>query len=165
MPDAPTTRKMTPKDDGTVIVPLKGHDPLILDEPSVDELTDIERWIEEADDSLTPLIATSRTIRDMEPGESKDAAQKAIDERTAQIYGEKKHAQTFVAICNLLRIDKGEGIEDVTTGQLYGWALNPTACATLLDHFNRPFGGQSSLDLAQLGPEAVKAMFAAQAGA
>lgn len=146
----PNKSKLRTNDDQSAVVPLKRRADLVLEEPSADELAQIEEWVSEADKKLPKSSKTQRDINAMDDGPEKDAAQAELTARVEAIYRDRPHVDVLVRICNLL---KPEGEEEVTTAHVLGWAVNPRACAMLLDHWNRPTAGPSLLTLAGLGPK------------
>jgi hypothetical protein len=141
-----TTKFMIENDDGTIYVPLKGRSGVTLAESSIDDLEQITEWVQAADASLKDLDFSLEEVAEMTI-EARRVARDAIKERVTKINLEHPHADAFLSIVNLLRTDKGEADDkgDVTMGELLSWAANPNACAAVLDHFNRPFGGPSML--------------------
>jgi hypothetical protein len=158
--DVLPAHKLRTDDDGTVIVPLKGRKDVRLQEPSLDELDKIEELIAAADDALPKATHTAAQIRALPEGKEKVKAQDAMNTRSKFVYRERPHANAFLVIVNML---KPEGEEEVTTGHLFGWTINPTACGAVLDHWQRPFGGQSLLTIAQTSAaEQLRALTAAE---
>lgn len=129
------TTKLQLNDDGTIGVPVKGASPrtIMLTEPSMDELAQMHDLAVEADKALP-------TIPKVDTDSPPDEIQRALDvanERARMTYSaDSPHGKAFVAIVNLLMPE-----ENVTTADVYGWAMNPRTLRKVLDHFTAPLGG------------------------
>lgn len=135
--------KMQINDDGTITFPLRGREPVTLDEPSMADLAWLTEEAERVDDSLPELpTVTDRTDR-----EQVDAYNKANAARTAAIYGgETPYGKVVIEAVSRMALtsDPAETVV-VDAEQLYGWASSPLVLRTMLEHFRAPLAGPASL--------------------
>lgn len=132
--------KLQINDDGTVTVPLKGRDPVTLDEPSLGEMatwTDAVRGLEEGLTTLPVLQQQTATREEVETWNA------AVRDRTRALFGgEQPYAALFLEIVNALAMSPdGSPVEPITPDHLYGWAASPSATSQTLEHFRTPLPG------------------------
>jgi hypothetical protein len=129
----PSTTKLSLNDDGPISVPLRGREPLTLDEPTMRQLAQMHELAAQADEALPalPVLAPDST----DPGDL-DALNKAVRARQEMAYSEASpHGQAFQQIVQML------SGEEVTMDELYGWVCSPRALREVLNHFTAPLGG------------------------
>lgn len=122
--------------DGTVTIPLRGdHDPVTLDEPSMEDLAWLTDEAQRIDDSLPALP----TVTDTTDEEQVAVWAKASQERTQAIYSAAMPYGTLL-IEAIGRI----GPVVVDASQLYGWAASPQVIRALLEQWRAPLPGPAS---------------------
>lgn len=135
--------KMQVNEDGTITFPLRGREPVTLDEPSMEDLAWLTEEAERVDDALPVLPA----VTDTNDRAQLDAYTKAARDRTTATYGgDTPYGKVVIeAIARMaLTSDPTERVA-VDPTQLYGWAASPLVIRTMLEHFRAPLPGPASL--------------------
>lgn len=140
--------KLQLNDDGTVTVPLKGRNPVVLDEPGALQLADFYRRVNEADEANPIPSAGVRPSNDASRAELEAYAarlQEVLDAqktRTVAVYAGKDGGLPPYLAVFLHMVNELHDGDPVEPEQLYGWAANPVACRELVNHFTAPLGGK-----------------------
>jgi len=125
--------------DGTVTFPLKGREPLTLDEPSLDEMGTLTERGQKADDGLVELP----TVADDSTPEVLAEFNKALIERTLIMFGpEHPYGNIVLEMVNMLAMS--DGGPPIASGELYGWAASPRTVRLMLEHWRSPLPGPES---------------------
>lgn len=124
-------------DDGTITIPLRGRDAVVLSEPSMTELAKLHQIVQAADALLVqPMVVNPDTATP----EQVDAARQRLVDRTMQTYSENPpYGNAVLEICKMLGPNNDAPI---TADQLPGWCANPNTCRRILTHFQTPLAGQ-----------------------
>lgn len=126
-------------EDGSVTIPIKGREPLRLEEPSMWELAEMHKFVAEADAELGLLDP----LPDDAPEEDKAIRRKENLARTNQAFShESPHGAAMVKIINMLCSPE----PPLTERELPGWLCHPSASNTLIVHFRTPLPGLESGD-------------------
>lgn len=124
--------KLELHDDGTITIPLRGKDALVLPEPSIAQLAEAVGYIYAADEAIpdVPLI-------DTEDAAAVQGAQEVMRDRTMKTYSsESPYGTAIVQIAKLV------GQIDITLDDLPGWAAAPQTCRQILQHWQTPLAGE-----------------------
>lgn len=130
--------KLQLNDDGTITFPLKGREPVTLDEPSMDEMADFTDQAQKVDDGLidVPTVAEDSTP------EVVAAFNTALIERTRLMFGhDHPYGDVVLAMVNALGMNLDVPI---VSAQLYGWAMSPRTVRMMLEHYRSPLPGPVS---------------------
>ena len=134
--------KMQVNDDGTITIPLRGRDPVTLDEPSMADLA----WLTAEADRVDKELPTLPSVIDRENVEQVTAYADATQARTVAIYsGETPYGKILIEAIKRMAISTNGAAVDVDEAQLYGWGASPQVIRTMLEHFRAPLPGPASL--------------------
>lgn len=135
--------KMQVNEDGTITFPLRGRDPVTLDEPSMADLAWLTEEASRVDESLPALP----TITDRNDPAQIEAWNEASVARTTATYsGDTPYGKIVIEAIARMAVtsDPAEKVV-VDESQLYGWAASPQVIRTMLEHFRAPLPGPASL--------------------
>lgn len=151
-PTAPPKTKLQLNDDGTITVPLRKRNPVVLDEPGALQLAGFYKLLAEVDAAHPIPTVGMRPPDDASRAELEQYAKdlqgviEAQKQRTIEVYsvGENGEPPPYLAVFHKMVSDLApEGVA-VALDDLYGWAANPAACRELVNHFTAPLGGQAT---------------------
>jgi hypothetical protein len=125
------------RDNGTVTFPLRGRDPVTLDEPGMLDLA----WLSEETSKIDDTMPDLPTVTDRNDPVQIAAWQEATDKRRRMIYGDDQPYGKLV-VETIKRFS--DGAETVEPNQLYGWAASPTVIRTILELWRTPLAGPES---------------------
>lgn len=132
--------KLQVNDDGTITFPLKGREPVTLEEPSMADLG----WLTAAVQALDTSMPVIPPIRENSSPDEVEAFTVGSRARTVAIYdvsAENPLPYGHLVIETIKRFS--DGVQDVDSSQLYGWAASPATVRAILEHFRAPLPGQA----------------------
>lgn len=129
--------KMVKNDDGTITLPVKGREAILLDEPSLDDLA----WLTEEAEKLDKELPQLPAVSDQQDGEQLKAWADASHDRTMAIYrAGTPYGTLLIEVVKRLT----DGKETVDGSQLYGWAASPAVIREMLEFWRAPLPGPAS---------------------
>jgi hypothetical protein len=118
--------------DGTVTIPLRDKDPVVLPEPSIAQLAEMTSWVIDVDEAMPPIGSIDRNDQ-----EALTALQGVLRERTKIIYA--KDAPYGMVMVQIIKLLAGQ---DVTLDDLPSWASSPSVVNKVLTHWQTPLAGE-----------------------
>lgn len=126
--------KLTFNNDGTITIPTRKRGDVVLEEPTMWELAEMHRLIDEADEQLgtyQPLPEDATAAQVAERTE-------LLSKRTDQAFSHASpHGLAWVQILNVIE----EPDEPYTERDIPGWLCHPVASNRILVHFRAPLPG------------------------
>jgi len=125
------------EDDGTITLPLRKRDPIVLDEPSLADLA----WLTEEAEKIDKDLPELPTVSDATDREQVKAFNDAAQDRTLAIYrSDVPYGKLLIEVVKRLT----DGTESVDETQLYGWAASPAVVREMLEFWRAPLPGPAS---------------------
>ena len=133
------SKLLVDKDAGLITIPLKGRDPVVIDEPGMIDLAWLTDEVQKLDNALPkvePVVVAGATAEQLEQFQEQNNA------RTVAIYGQENGLPYATLLIEFVK-RVTDGAESIAPEQLPSWAPSPAVVRTILETFRAPLPGEA----------------------